>query len=571
MKIFYPLISLSILFSFYNLKLHAQIKMGKNPTQFEPYALFELESTEGGLLIPRMTLQERNLAFTNKIPNGLLIFNLDSNCIEVYLSQFNSWKCIGDKIFERIENKIQLGEKSIDLSDFMDNTDDQKLSLKKDTLFIENGGMIDLSPYREKADSVFVSHFELSNNFLELSLSRNQQNPKRVDLSPLISNPQIDLFELQGSTLLLSLANDQKDAFEVNFKTLLQEKAPQLELENHELSISASSSINLVPYLDNTDRQQLSLSAISSQTFAFQLSNSEPLRFTIKKPLSVSEISKNELTLQSEASPFISKNGITHNISPTWASDHFVFGSTKLDNISSTKADNKRFYFNKIKGAFRAGMAESDQWDNKNVGTYSIAMGRNTIADGYHATAFGSKTKSSAWYSTTLGVGTVASSRAEIAMGSYNTEYNPMGNTSKWESEDRLLVIGNGTGSSTSSRSDALVMLKNGDTRVAGNWYGPGFIIVSNRKQKATIQSLEENDLAFHNLQPKQFYFKNETPKRLHFGLLADEVSALFPNLIYIDDKGRTAINFIEFIPLLIQQLQEQQKEINLLKEKIKP
>ncbi|MEO2100226.1 MAG: hypothetical protein ABGW63_05425, partial [Flavobacteriaceae bacterium] len=63
-----------------------------------------------------------------------------------------------------------------------------------------------------------------------------------------------------------------------------------------------------------------------------------------------------------------------------------------------------------------------------NRGTYSVAMGRNTIASGFHATAFGLSTTSDAWYSTSMGVGTVALSRAETALGSYNTEYDPTWN-----------------------------------------------------------------------------------------------------------------------------------------------
>jgi hypothetical protein len=74
-------------------------------------------------------------------------------------------------------------------------------------------------------------------------------------------------------------------------------------------------------------------------------------------------------------------------------------------------------------------MAQSDQWDESNRGTYSIAIGRNTIASGYHATAFGLSTQSKAWYSTTMGQGTVAESRAETVLGSYNTTYTPTGGT----------------------------------------------------------------------------------------------------------------------------------------------
>ena len=99
--------------------------------------------------------------------------------------------------------------------------------------------------------------------------------------------------------------------------------------------------------------------------------------------------------------------------------------------------------FDKSKGAFRAGMAQSDQWDESNRGTYSIAMGRNTVASGYHATAFGLSTQSKAWYSTAMGQGTVAESRAETVLGSYNSSYTPAGGTRDWNPSDRLLVIGN--------------------------------------------------------------------------------------------------------------------------------
>ena len=67
------------------------------------------------------------------------------------------------------------------------------------------------------------------------------------------------------------------------------------------------------------------------------------------------------------------------------------------------------------------GLAQSDQWDSKKVGTYSIAIGRNTIASGFNATTFGISTKASAWYTTTFGQGTEANSRSEMVIGSYNS------------------------------------------------------------------------------------------------------------------------------------------------------
>ena len=79
-------------------------------------------------------------------------------------------------------------------------------------------------------------------------------------------------------------------------------------------------------------------------------------------------------------SPFQNLQNITSNRQQNWALDDFVFSSTKLDNDSSTTDDNKRIFFDKSKAAFRVGMAQSDQWDEKKRGTFSVAMGRNTIA-----------------------------------------------------------------------------------------------------------------------------------------------------------------------------------------------
>lgn len=564
------LFTLFLLLAFFPSLLLAQIKMGTNPTQIEPYALFEMESQTAGLLIPRMSSQQRDAAFLDDIPNGLMIFNRDTQCVEVYLKTLQTWSCVGPQIFQRLDNELYFGKQKIDVSDLLDNTDAQQLSIEQDTLRLENGGQIDLSPYKQDAQPTTITHFSLTNGMLELALSNSTQQIQQVDLTPLVPIPQIDLFGLQSGTLRLSLATDGVPPLTVDFSSLLQQQTPRLQIENHQLQLGTQTPIDLSAYLDNSDGQQLGLSVTSSHSFVLQLTNSQALQFDLEPPFSVSSNSGNILTLQSPESPFKSTQNITHNSSPTWGTHHFVFGSPSLDNLSHTKADNKRLFFNKSKGAFRAGIAESDQWDDKNIGTYSVALGRNTIAGGYHATALGSKTEAQGWYTTALGVGTIALSRAETAFGSYNTTYNPKGNTNKWEVTDRLLVVGNGTGSSTASRSDALVMLKNGNTTVSGNWSGPAFVNTSDRNLKTNIEDLALPQNLLEKLQPKQYRLLTEKTDRLHFGLLADELAALLPHLVYTNAKGQQAINYIELIPVLIRQLQQQQKQIKALEEKLK-
>ena len=66
--------------------LFAQVKIGDNVDTISPFTILELESTEHGLMIPRMTTAQRDTAFGIPgaiIPQpGLVIFNTDTNTME---------------------------------------------------------------------------------------------------------------------------------------------------------------------------------------------------------------------------------------------------------------------------------------------------------------------------------------------------------------------------------------------------------------------------------------------------------------------------------------------------------
>jgi len=197
------------------------------------------------------------------------------------------------------------------------------------------------------------------------------------------------------------------------------------------------------------------------------------------------------------------------------ATDDFVFGSTQLD-LSGSASLNKRFFFDKSKGAFRAGYTTLNYWDEANIGNYSFAVGEDAKASGTASVAWGkfttaSNTRSTAWgygtnstaesstswgyqtkatadiatawgqaseatgshatawgiytdatgtNSTSWGDNTLAASYSETVLGAYNTTYTPISSTT-WNTSDRLFVIGNGT--STANRSNALTLKKNGD------------------------------------------------------------------------------------------------------------
>lgn len=76
-----------------------------------------------------------------------------------------------------------------------------------------------------------------------------------------------------------------------------------------------------------------------------------------------------------------------------------------------------RMFFNPKKAAFRAGYANGIEWDNVNIGNYSIAMGVNTTASGNSSTVMGYNSTAIGSYSTAMGAFTQASGLASTAMG----------------------------------------------------------------------------------------------------------------------------------------------------------
>lgn len=259
---------------------------------------------------------------------------------------------------------------------------------------------------------------------------------------------------------------------------------------------------------------------------------------------------------------FQSIGGLVQNTTDI-VNDNFVFGSTSLDNIAGTN-DDSRMFFNKSKRAFRAGATNNTDWNDANVGNESVALGYNNMASGPRsfatgagsnatataATAIGQQTTASGNYATALGYLTtasndnttatgrsttasglnstaigyfsVASGAYSTAMGIYNTApsygetsighfaeiYTP-NNTTGIDANDRLFVIGNGTG--TTSRNNALTILKNGYTgigtsspnvefHIAGRFKlvngseGAGKVLTSSATGLATWQNSDDND-----------------------------------------------------------------------------
>ncbi|MGJ8683710.1 MAG: tail fiber domain-containing protein [Nonlabens sp.] len=98
-----------------------------------------------------------------------------------------------------------------------------------------------------------------------------------------------------------------------------------------------------------------------------------------------------------------------------------VTGTFGTGDAITTTGAGTRMFFNPRKAAFRAGFVDGAQWDDLNVGVYSSASGRNTIATGYAATAFGSGNSATGNGSSILGYNNLTSGIGASAIGQGNS------------------------------------------------------------------------------------------------------------------------------------------------------
>lgn len=119
------------------------------------------------------------------------------------------------------------------------------------------------------------------------------------------------------------------------------------------------------------------------------------------------------------------------------------------------------------RAAFRAGYVDGTQWDNINMGPYSVAMGYNSIADGDASVALGRNTTANGdyclatgngtsagfRYSTAMGFGTNANSQAATALG-YNTTATGSNSTAMGYNSQATALTSTAMGNSTIADGD---------------------------------------------------------------------------------------------------------------------
>ena len=146
------------------------------------------------------------------------------------------------------------------------------------------------------------------------------------------------------------------------------------------------------------------------------------------------------------------------------------------DGMPPMQGAGTRFFWYGGKAALRAGAVSGAQWDNSNIGTFSLASGSNNTSSGENSASFGigntasgftsfaagSGSTASAYYSFGLGENVAAKARGAMALGTYNDiSDNP--STAVAAATDRIFQVGNG---SIFGRNNAITVLRNGNAGI---------------------------------------------------------------------------------------------------------
>ena len=115
-----------------------------------------------------------------------------------------------------------------------------------------------------------------------------------------------------------------------------------------------------------------------------------------------------------------------------------------------------------------------------------------------------------------------------------------------------------------------------------GTMQAPSFVTTSDMQLKENITSFKEAEenttldnvlkmnvveynykgVVFEKIVPGS-ESENGEEKRLHFGLLAQELQTLYPNLVYKGQDGYLGINYQELVPVLIRSIQELKQQLD--------
>ncbi len=91
--------------------------------------------------------------------------------------------------------------------------------------------------------------------------------------------------------------------------------------------------------------------------------------------------------------------------------------------------------------------------------------------------------------------------------------------------------------------------------------------MASSARYKRDIQDMGDRSQGLFQLRPVTFRYKQDPQGQRQYGLIAEEVAKVYPELVTRGAKGEVeSVQYRELIPILLNELQHQQQQVAELK-----
>ncbi len=175
-----------------------------------------------------------------------------------------------------------------------------------------------------------------------------------------------------------------------------------------------------------------------------------------------------------------------------------------------------------------------------------------------------------ALFSNTTGINNTASGVNALFFNSTGKDNTAIGHNagSSLVTGDNNIYVGN----SGESEESNTIRIGNSDHTIAFI-AGVQVLPPSSKRFKQEIQDMDDASVDLMSLRPVTFRFKKDYDKgdsRLQYGLIAEEVAEVYPELVVNDETGRPrTVEYQKLNVMLLNELQKQSQQIRILTERL--